>query len=280
MKNHKHNNTNISALTMGKALAVILTTSCAALSPTRYHSTHRSPRPSDTAMHYRNLHDYEMSSQSPLKHQKRANAIGIKLTNPKQLISQQKAPQDEQIIMDEYLEYIEKRYSRMHRPVKSIRNSFVFPIVSTLVFDTSTVTNEAFQALGLTGLISERLRTRLHAPREFRNEHESAVNIFHYFSPKEVENRSSDTVAMATGRLAPHVSLSFGAQFSLLMGSVRKVFNAYFTSLKVMSSFFARLVPAILERGGVRHSLRMMSVASVAMLLMFRPLFKGFMKQA
>eukprot|EP00956_Cyclotella_meneghiniana_P020572 scaffold36478_cov69-Cyclotella_meneghiniana.AAC.13 len=280
MKNRKHSNTNIPALTMGKALVVIMTTSCGAFSPTHYQRAHH-PRPSDTVLQYRNLHDYEMSSQPPLKHQKGANVIGVKLTNPKhRLIVQQKAPQDEQIVMDEYLEYIEKRYSRMHRPVKSIRSSFVFPIVSTLVFDTPTITNEAFQALGLTGLVSERLRTRLHAPREFRNEHESAVNIFHYFSPKEVENRTSDTVAMATGRLAPHVSLSFGAQFSLLLESLRKVSNAYFTSLKVMSSFFARLVPAILEKGGLRHSLRMMSVASVAMLLMFRPLFKGFMKQA
>jgi hypothetical protein len=125
------------------------------------------------------------------------------------------------------------------------------------------------------------LRTRLHAPREFRNEHESAVNFFHYFSPKEAEKRSAVAESsVAAGRLAPHVSLSFGAQFALMMESLRKVLTAYMTSLKVMGSFFVRAVPAILEKGGLRHSVRMMSVASVAILLMFRPLFKGFMKQA
>jgi hypothetical protein len=211
------------------------------------------------------------------------SSIDIKVATPhtRRIIHAKAAVvQDEQIVMDEYLEYVEKRYSRMHRRKKSISKpiAFVFPtkMISTMVYQTN---NEALQALGLTGLVSERLRTRLHAPREFRNEHESAVNFFHYFSPKEAEKTVAES-SVASGRLAPHVSLSFAAQFALMMESLRKIFTAYMTSLKVMGSFFARAVPAILEKGGLGHSVRMLSVASLAVLLMFRPLLKGFMKQA
>lgn len=274
---------------MGKAL-VLLATSCAALStgrqtPARAGVELNPMGRTNTSLNYRNLHDYEMMTSSPSRSSSVSiSSIDIKVATPQsRRIIRAKPAQDEQIVMDEYLEYIEKRYSRMNKR-KSISKpmAFIFPtkMISTLVYQTPA-DNEALQALGLTGLISERLRTRLHAPREFRNEHESAVNFFHYFSPKEAEKRSAVAESsVAAGRLAPHVSLSFGAQFALMMESLRKVLTAYMTSLKVMGSFFVRAVPAILEKGGLRHSVRMMSVASVAILLMFRPLFKGFMKQA
>jgi hypothetical protein len=236
----------------------------------------------ETSLHYRNLHDFEMvnvasssSTQSVVK------PIDLPVTSPHRRRTAPSVVQDEQIVMDEYLEYVEKRYSRMHRRKNSIVKpmAFIFPTkISALVYPAS-VDNEALQALGLAGFVSERLRMRLHAPREFRNEHESAVNFFHYFTPKEAE-KSTAVSSVASGRLAPHVSLSFAAQFSLMMESLRKVLTAYVTSLKVMGSFFARAVPAVLDKGGLRHSVRMMSVASVAILLMFRPLFKGFMKHA
>jgi hypothetical protein len=270
---------------MGKAL-VLLATSCAALSTGRHGPT-RSMGRTNTMLHYRDLNEYEViNTAEPRTNEAKATKIDIKIATPhtRRIIRRPTVQaQDEQIVMDEYLEYVEKRYSRMHRR-KSMSKplAFVLPtkMISTIMYQPAD--NEALQALGLTGLISERLRTRLHAPREFRNEHESAVNFFHYFSPKEVEKRlkQDEANAVAAGRLSPHVSLSFVAQFSLMMESLRKVMMAYMTSLKVMGSFFVRAVPAVLEKGGLRHSIRMMSVASVAILLMFRPLFRGFMKQA
>ena len=287
MKDNRRRGTKqtISASSMGKAL-VLLATSCAALSTGRTHGPTRSMGRTNTMLHYRDLNEYEVINTSEPRTNE-ATTIDIKIATPhtRRIIRRPTVQhvQDEQIVMDEYLEYVEKRYSRMHRR-KSISKplAFVLPtkMISTIMYQSAD--NEALQALGLTGLISERLRTRLHAPREFRNEHESAVNFFHYFSPKEVEKRlkQDEANAIAAGRLSPHVSLSFVAQFSLMMESLRKVLMAYMTSLKVMGSFFARAVPAVLEKGGLRHSVRMMSVASVAILLMFRPLFRGFMKQA
>lgn len=284
MKDHKRRGAKqtISASSMGKAL-VLLATSCAALSTGRPVPTRAGLGRSDTSLNYRSLNDYEMMARLP----SRSNdvSIDIKVATPqtRRIIRAKPVVQDEQIVMDEYLEYVEKRYSRMHRRNSiSKPTAFVFPtkMISTMVYQTP-VDNEALKALGLTGLISERLRTRLHVPREFRNEQESAVNFFHYFSPKEAEKTSAVAESsVASGRLAPHVSLSFAAQFALMMESLRKILTAYMTSLKVMGSFFARAVPAILEKGGLRHSVKMMSVASLAVLLMFRPLFKGFMKQA
>lgn len=278
MKDHKRRcaKQTISASSMGKAL-VLLATSCAALSTGRTVPTRAGLGRPDTSLHYRSLSEYEMMARLPSQSTDAAvSSIDIKVATP----HTRRIIQDEQIVMDEYLEYVEKRYSRMHRRKKSISKpiAFVFPtkMISTMVYQTN---NEALQALGLTGLVSERLRTRLHAPREFRNEHESAVNFFHYFSPKEAEKTVAES-SVASGRLAPHVSLSFAAQFALMMESLRKIFTAYMTSLKVMGSFFARAVPAILEKGGLGHSVRMLSVASLAVLLMFRPLVKGFMKQA
>lgn len=288
MKDHKRRGAKqtISASSMGKAL-VLLATSCAALSTGRPVPTRADLGRSDTSLNYRSLNDYEMMTRLPSRSNDVpvVSSIDIKVATPqtRRIIRTKPVVQDEQIVMDEYLEYVEKRYSRINR-INSISKptASVFPtkMISTIVHQTP-VDNEALQALGLTGLISERLRTRLHAPREFRNEHESAVNFFHYFSPKEAEKTSAVAESsVSSGRLAPHVSLSFAAQFALMMESLRKILTAYMTSLKVMGSFFARAVPAILEKGGLQHSVKMMSVASLAVLLMFRPLFKGFMKQA
>ncbi|KAL3784301.1 hypothetical protein HJC23_004965 [Cyclotella cryptica] len=291
----------ISASTMGKAL-VLLATTCAALSTRRHAptkrgfqvSTHKSRSDHTTVLYYRDLDEHHAMNAESIR--AAAASMDVRVSTPtahRAITSKSQPLDDDQTIMDEYLEYVERRYSRMHKhtsPV-AVQPSHFSPgkfVLSTLVYSSSSSSpsslaaaradNEALQALGLTGLASERLRQRLQAPREFRNEHESAVNFFQYFT--NAEKFVASTAELAGGRLAPHVSLSFLAQFKLLIESFSKFIKAYVTSLKVMANFAVRVVPAILERGGLRHSVRFLSVATVAVLLMFRPLLKGFMKQA
>jgi hypothetical protein len=285
---------SLSAASMGKAL-VLLATSCTAFTTGRHAPTHtrgldlsKHARSDMTVLYYRELDEYhQMVGRSQPVTPPATSTIDVRVatptaapTRPNQKAKASSQP-DEQIVMDDYLEFVERRYSRMHRRSQAKTMQFIFPAKMMLFYQVRTPPtsdNEALQALGLTGLVSERLRQRLNAPREFRNEHESAVNFFHYFTHQE--RPTQQVVASQGGRLAPQVSLSFAAQFRLLAQSLSRFFSAYATSMKLMGNFAVRAIPAILEKGGVRHSLKMMSVASLAILLMFRPLMRGFIKQA
>lgn len=294
--------TPISAANMGKAL-VLLATTCAALSTRRHTPTKRGFEVSTnksvgsrtdriTVLHYRDLDELDAMNAESVSDA--LTEVRVSTPTLHRAIAPESQPMtDEQIVMDEYLEYVERRYSRMHRP-KSTDKAVVQPslfspgkfMLSTLVYSSRTPSptshsaaeNEALRALGLTSLASERLRQRLQAPREFRSEHESAINFLQYFA--KVDKLAMSATEASGGRLSPHVGLSFLAQWKLLLHSLGKILMSYVTSIRIMAHWAVRVVPAILERGGLRRSVRLLSVASVAILLLFRPLLRGFVKRA
>lgn len=174
---------------------------------------------------------------------------------------------------------------------------------------------DALNVLGLSSLASARLRQRLHVPRDLRDEYmqltssgKSAVNfINHYmhlsdYSPKAssataavaaaptagTTAASSHTVTKAAvkqvavdqgGRTSSYASLSFTVQFQLLLATLHRIATAFVHTIKIMTAFSRHLFSAILDKGGFRHSARMMGGASVAVLFMFKPLFNGALKQ-
>lgn len=274
----------------------------------------------------------------------------------------------EQLVMDEYLEYVERRYSRMHpkhRPQQptSSKNitrprvvlDFDLPrkiFLSTLAFHRSppsplaslgqlrrlsrqavvlslkqpTVAStdsydraaavsarhvpqedeeeDPLNVLGLSSLASARLRQRLHVPREFRDEYmqltttsASAVNFINHYmhlsdhTPKASSPATSaatgataatneaEAVVNLGGRTSSYISLSFTVQFQLLLATLNRIASAFVHTIKIMTAFSSRMFSEILDKGGFGHSVRMMSVTSVAILFMFKPLFQGAFKQ-
>eukprot|EP00571_Detonula_confervacea_P009595 CAMPEP_0172316562 /NCGR_PEP_ID=MMETSP1058-20130122/28673_1 /TAXON_ID=83371 /ORGANISM="Detonula confervacea, Strain CCMP 353" /LENGTH=452 /DNA_ID=CAMNT_0013030901 /DNA_START=74 /DNA_END=1432 /DNA_ORIENTATION=+ len=278
---------------------------------------------------------------------------------------------EQQLVMDEYLEYVERRYSRMHpkhrpqQPKGSSRASrvnmrprvvldFDLPrkiFLTTLAlhrvpsplaslgqrirqppvvpspkpkqptvsdaYDRAAAATARQQAsdtrdqeeedplnvLGLSSLASARLRQRLHVPRDLRDEYmqltssrASAVNFINHYmhlsdhTPKTTSptstavtgastNTQDNEVAAEGGRTSSYISLSFTVQFQLLLATLHRIALAFAHTIKIMTAFGSRMFSEILDKGGFRHSLRMMSVTSVAILFMFKPLFRGALKQ-
>lgn len=319
----------MSAASMGKAL-VIFATSCAALSsqPTRtststpspihHHGkgrfrgsliSHRNDKIECTvALNYRDSDEDQPASFQFANDKALASAIAsnkkvnTSASTPTRWISipeftsrfPQAGPQDEQQEnMDEYLEYVEKRYSRMNRrSTVSKPLEFHFPgksLIFTYFFHsespaTAPTEKDPLDVLGLGSLASERLRQRLHVPREFRDEMSSLFSSTEtavlLLSPLILRKLPSNTSANTEigGRLASSVSLSFVSQLQLMMNSFKRLTAAFVTALKIMANFSSRVMTQILDNGGIRHTVRMASVASFAILLMFRPLFKGALK--
>ena len=158
-------------------------------------------------------------------------------------------------------------------------------------------------ALGLSDLASARLRQRLQAPRDLRDEFSAASYLFDHLPspsieaalvthmqgsinraspvPAPVKTSSSNAVSTAPavgGRVSSFANVGPIAQFQLMFQTLQKIFQAFVTSIKIMANFASRLIPEIIENGGFRHSVKMMSLATAAVLLMFKPLFRGAMK--
>ena len=339
----------VSAATMGKALATILaSSSCAAFhSPTPCRNgimgsgllrTH--DQPSSVALHYQYGGD---TDQIPIRMQAEANE-SVEKTGRQSVWRLVSLPQlaflrtpsgpvndDQQSVMDEYLEYVDRRYSRIHeensagsssrqrRP--SVVLDFHLPrkiFFSTLALQrgqkvppktvaassSTTMTASSPQALselnalGLSDLASARLRQRLQAPRDLRDEFTAASYILDYLpspsfeaalaaqirrespSPAPVLSGSTTTVAQPAvgGRVSSFSNVGAVAQFQLMMKTLRKFFQAFATAIKIMGNFASRAIPEILEKGGFRTSCKMMTAATLALLFMFKPLFKGAMK--
>mmetsp|Transcript_31054 Transcript_31054/g.57526 ORF Transcript_31054/g.57526 Transcript_31054/m.57526 type:complete len:479 (+) Transcript_31054:57-1493(+) len=168
---------------------------------------------------------------------------------------------------------------------------------------------DPLNVLGLSDLASARLRQRLHVPRDLRDEHmliasstQSAVNFLTYCvntgrplvhahpsaegkevssssSSSSTSSPSSDAVAADGGRTSSYIALSFPAQFKLLVGTMRRLLVAFVRTVRIMTAFAKRACEEILNKGGFRNTVQLASVASVAILFMFKPLFKGAMKQ-
>ena len=149
-----------------------------------------------------------------------------------------------------------------------------------MVVPSPTPMEDPLNVLGLSNLASARLRQRLHVPRDLRREvsllttsTENAVNLFNHYVRTPTSNNS--TPIQIGGRLAAFVSLSFLGQLKLMINTLITFTKALITSLKIMANFASRAIPEILNNGGFGHSVRMVSVVSIAIILMFRPLLKG-----
>ncbi len=236
---------------------------------------------------------------------------------------------DQQNVMDEYLEFIDRRYSRIHEKNAAGASSsrqrrpkvvLDFQLPRKIFFSTlalhqrgqsvsvrtaaaaSSTTMAApsspqalseLNALGLSDLASARLRQRLQAPRDLRDEFTAASYILdHLPSPAfeaamPIQHGASPSTSPATtavaqpavgGRVSSFSNVGAVAQYQLMIQTLRKFIRAFATAIKIMGNFASRAIPEILEKGGFRHSCKMMTAASLALLFMFKPLFKGAMK--
>lgn len=335
----------VSAAAMGTALAAILATSAAfQCSPTaaiagigngllRTHEQH-----STMALHYR--YGSSEDDQPTLQPEKnsRVDESGDRQSFSRRIVSLSQLTfmrpvDDQQSVMDDYLEYVDRRYSRIHQqaarsPSRRPRVILDFQLPRKIFFSTLALHQRAQQvpsaaaaaaspsitaaspqalaelnALGLSDLASARLRQRLQAPRDLRDEFSAASYLFDHLPspsieaalvthmqgsinraspvPAPVKASSSNAVSTAPavgGRVSSFASVGPIAQFQLMFQTLQKIFQAFVTSIKIMANFASRLIPEILENGGFRHSVKMMSLATAAVLLMFKPLFRGAMK--
>ena len=335
----------VSAAAMGTALAAILATSAAfQSSPTaaiagigngllRTHEQH-----STMALHYR--YGSSEDDQPTLQPEKnsRVDKSGDRQSFSRRIVSLSQLTfmrpvDDQQSVMDDYLEYVDRRYSRIHQqaarsPSRRPRVILDFQLPRKIFFSTLALHQRAQQvpsaaaaaaspsitaaspqalaelnALGLSDLASARLRQRLQAPRDLRDEFSAASYLFDHLPspsieaalvthlqgsinraspvPAPVKTSSSNAVSTAPavgGRVSSFANVGPIAQFQLMFQTLQKIFQAFVTSIKIMANFAPRLIPEILENGGFRHSVKMMSLATAAVLLMFKPLFRGAMK--
>ncbi|KAL7446622.1 hypothetical protein ACHAXM_011644 [Skeletonema potamos] len=339
-------NKAVSAAVMGKALAAILATSCAGFqtSPTacrigagcsgllRTHDQHCT-----VALHYRYGGD---TDQMPIRMQA-ATSDSVEMTDlqsgrrivslPQLTFLRRPVDDDQQSVMDDYLEYVDRRYSRIHettlgsssRRRRQVVLDFQLPrkiffatlalhqrgqntsattgataSTATMVTTKSPQALAELNALGLSDLASARLRQRLQAPRDLRDEFTAASYLLDHLpspsfeaalathmqraspAPAPVVAGSTTMVAQPAvgGRISSFANVGPVAQYQLLVQTLRKFLQAFITSIKIIGNFASRVIPEILEKGGFRHSVRMMSVATVALLFMFKPLFRGAMK--
>ncbi|KAL9187509.1 hypothetical protein ACHAXT_001612 [Thalassiosira profunda] len=238
--------------------------------------------------------------------------------------------------MDEYIEYYERRYSRLHphkqhaghhqarghqargpsRPQGLLDLQLPRKIfLSTLSFHRSISApapkpaarsgdedeEDALHVLGLERLASDKLKHKLHVPRDLRDEYESltsstehAVNFLTHRICSTSLRAAAATAAPAAAATSPaataasvaacpqcatYPSLSFPDQCRLLVATTAKLVRAFARTVRILAAFAGRAGAAILERGGCRCSVRMAGAAAVAAVLMFRPLFRGAMRQ-
>jgi len=290
------------------------------------------------ALHYRYGSDID---QLPIRMQAATND-SVETTNrpgrrivslPQLTFLRRPVDDDQQSVMDDYLEYVDRRYSRIHGTTSGSSSSrrrrpgvvldFQLPrkiffatlalhqrgqnlsatkataaSTATMVTTTSPQALAELNALGLTDLASDRLRQRLQAPRDLRDEFTAASYLLDYLpspsfeaafathmqraspAPAPVVTGSTTTVAQPVvgGRISSFANVGPVAQYQLMVQTLRKFLQAFVTSMKIIGNFASRVIPEILEKGGFRHSVRMMSVATLALLFMFKPLFKGAMK--
>ena len=324
----------VSAATMGKALAVFAT-SCAAFqsSPTQCRiGMGTGPIRPTMTLQYRYGNE---TDAIPIRMQAEADRYSREKKSPRPVWRIVSLPQltflrtasvpshnDQQNVMDEYLEYVDRRYSRILENSVSVYSSprqrpvlldFQVPrkiFFSTLALQrgrsvpantskptmaTPTRALAELNALGLTDLASARLRQRLQAPRDLRDEFSAASYLFashssdaalapqiEVASPSPAPVESTPTKVVAQPTVGGRVSLFSGvgpiAQYQLMLQTLRKLIQAFVTSIMIMANFASRVIPQILEKGGFRHSVRALTGASLALLFMFKPLFKGAME--
>lgn len=260
-------------------------------------------------------------------------------SRPPAAVSAARAAEQEQQMLDEHLEYLERRYRRthtttqkrnsddqggqrprvfldLHLPRKIFMSTVSFHRVlaspstaSTMMSEQRSAANaneaapiledndDPLNALGLTNLASARLRQRLQVHPDLRDEHALITSYLGMVGRQTHHAFQSATIlgsaalkppATATkevakgdagGRTSSYVSLSFPAQAKLLASTLQRLCVAFVQTTRILASFASRMIKSILEQGGFRKSARMAGLASVAFVFLFRPIFRGAMKQ-
>lgn len=156
---------------------------------------------------------------------------------------------------------------------------------------------DPLQVLGLSGLASERLKQRLHLKRDpdlpsidaayqMLSQRMMAATASTPAAPSEwlvpVPSPLSPDPLRTTaegGRTTSYVSASPLSQLRLLISTMKSFAAALAETSAILGRFFVSVVREVLNKGGFRHSLRMMSVASVALVLMIKPIMHSSMSQ-
>lgn len=311
---------------------VLLATSCAALSSPS-SSTHGGRTPSSinrgfyqqastgstTALRYRSSGDsqsvdrqdvYDRAvahlNQDKTSATFRRNYRAPQIRVPAPVPSPTVGPQDEQqLVMDEYLEYVEKRYNRVHS-----RDAEATPLTSqgssrNAVFspwawlsDTSSVTRASITSgsstdplyiLGLSKLASAQLLQKHQVPARSKHDFSfpalSVESVLFFVVPESplraalVDSASiTDSVAKSGGRVASFVGVSFLGQLKLMTKTLQRLWSSFTTTVKILSGFVSRTFSGVLKNGGFRRSAHAFSVASIAALFVLRPVFRAAMK--
>ncbi len=181
--------------------------------------------------------------------------------------------------MDEYIEYLERRYSRIHgtresnnaRPrvlldlelprkifmaTLSMHTPRVPQVVTSAPSPSSTCSREGdgstLKILGLTSLASARLRQRLHAP------------------PSTAVTSRVGTTSPSSSQAACIRTSTQSKTLIPTIPTIQRVVNTASSSLRIITNFISlRIIPELLERGTG------LSLASFAILLLVRPLLRG-----
>lgn len=156
---------------------------------------------------------------------------------------------------------------------------------------------DPLQVLGLSGLASERLKQRLHTKRDLDL---TSVDVAYQLLSQRMMAATASTPAVPSewlvpvtsppspdplrtategGRTTSYVSASPLSQLRLLISTLKSFTAALAETTAILWRFAVRVVREVLAKGGFRHSLRMMSVASVALVLMIKPIMQSSMSQ-
>lgn len=275
--------TPMSATAMGRAL-VLLATSCAAFRSggSSHHVTIRSTASqtytSAVGLRYRNgdedlpvnmqitnaqaleQHMLLSTGVAGQKDPSQTGAAGRNWLLPGRFLSLISPPStdkdEQQLAMDEYLDYTDRRYSRLRQTSVSHRPKVIldFPLARGLFFSTLA----------------------LHTPvsdRKTRSDDNGTLKISsHAISrqrPMNLDGTSFDTLSSRTVDSPQRSTLtSFGS-----LNKIGRATTKVLSSLRILTNFLSlRVLPELLEKSGI-------SVASLAVLLMFRPLLKAVSAQ-
>lgn len=248
-------NNSMSASHMGRAL-VLLATSCAA-----FRSGHSTIAPLTTTQSRSRSVIKAGSSQERTLRRRSVRSVAMRYRNgdEDQPIDMQISNADGAVSMstdmDEYIEYLDRRYSRMHQDTEVSRPRSLFSLVSfspsisppaTTSTDTDARDHEdmtdPLHIMGISSLASVRLRQRLGMSRG-----DSKVVLL--ASPRLLDSS-----------LSSQSSITSLNQVKLMLNSLHKLVP----SSRIVTTF----VSLMLDTGGF-------SVASLAILFMARPLLKG-----
>lgn len=270
--------------------------------------TRTGPNDSLTRLNYRNSHENERTDSKDLlrtrpqssntRKQQRKPFIqaSVSSSSPENYYSDETTRKE----VDEYLEFLDRRYNRMHKSDNNARTTHYskkqFPVLTWLFHENSgsIANNEdenhdnALYALGVAGLASERLLQKhgvaLHKhsivhPAAIANNNENGVVV-------EVEHSNSHRmplpllnkiVAAFTATWIYHTHRQVMVRQRLLFRALsRKTRQVAASALASLPESTAALVKALWKAGGGKHSIKL-AAATLCFLLLYiaKPLVKG-----